>query len=1227
MKVDGSDKDLTGKVLHSKVDEIDLNGQAATLDASHLGKTLATGGGTNYTIKDTSSEVAGLAKALVKGKAINITNATNTADLKTIGTTNESGAITYTKLTDSATAIAGTLGNIKNGVTVTLNTAATGQELSDISTKATGVTATLVAANVTDTAAELKKFKDLLKGKTVKLKDGETASAGVYDEISTEAVKKVGGIAGTFTGNVEDTVANLVKAKVLTLTGVGTVTAKLKSDGSDKDLTATDLHSKVTVIDLNSQAAVLDADDLSKTITGTTYTVKDTAEKIANLASSKFKGKTVQVTDRGKLSHIKTITDDAGSVTYKVKDTTTALVGANKALIQGIDVEISSATVSAANYNAILVEATKKAGGKVVGTVSDDISRIVAENKYSFTGNLDVIAKVESDNQDISALSLDTEIKKIDLNGKKGVIFSIENVRTGGVNKTIQDTPTGGSYKYKDTGSELSKDVNTIALIKNQTVEISDKVDMDTLKSISDSATAAKTTATLIEDTSAKLKDNKTLIAGTSGEKTVTLTTNSTSSVYDEILTEIKKTGGSASLKGAVVDSVDGLKVDRDLSGATSVIVEVTNATKDLTGITFDSEVTRVNLKDTKEVKFSMAHLKGQALNFIYDSGGQGNHLIEDSYADIVENSSTIAHARKLLRTKSLVVTDEIDTTKLADLKSKITTTTTIFDIKKIKDTAKNLIDNKDDITADAEITIDDASTIADTSQINALQLVSATVNYNKVHDSITLLKANKADLDKKAVTFSDSTSNATDYDALVTAVGTGKVIGAVIDTPTNLKDGKDLSNATSVTVRLTDTDNDLSGITLDSEVTAIDLNGQTGTFGIADIDNKSITSGTYIIKDTAAEILKAGDVDGSNAAKDVSKFKALWGASKIIVTGWTNEDLSKIGINTAETKAAATAASVNLGTTTIQLDVADTEAAQEITKAEAAKLATIDSINILGGKKITISNEAFKAGAIALNELDTITAGATGSEFIIKADTETNVDLGKISTIGTNISKITINGTTNADVIQLSKAFIGHKDATIDLSSGDGKADKVIFNVDKSQFSSTGSDTLNYINVTNFESSKDRVGLYYGGYSDSPKSAIKTLTSTAATTSGAANFNKDITYIEEDTTITSGTIADVDKVSEVKSVIADAVGNFNKPGVGEERRLFLSNYITNPEDFKTNAVLYSADMGGITEAKSDLAATDSFKVIGIASLVDVSEKSLGTLPMGNLANKPSDFV
>ena len=80
-----------------------------------------------------------------------------------------------------------------------------------------------------------------------------------------------------------------------------------------------------------------------------------------------------------------------------------------------------------------------------------------------------------------------------------------------------------------------------------------------------------------------------------------------------------------------------------------------------------------------------MAQLKGQATTFIYDSGSKGNHLIEDSYADIVDDSTTIAFARKLLRTKSLVITDEIDITKLDDLKSKITTTTRIFDIKKLR--------------------------------------------------------------------------------------------------------------------------------------------------------------------------------------------------------------------------------------------------------------------------------------------------------------------------------------------------------------------------------------------------------------------------------------------------------------------------------------------------------------------------------------------------------------
>ena len=69
-------------------------------------------------------------------------------------------------------------------------------------------------------------------------------------------------------------------------------------------------------------------------------------------------------------------------------------------------------------------------------------------------------------------------------------------------------------------------------------------------------------------------------------------------------------------------------------------------------------------------------------------------------------------------------------------------------------------------------------------------------------------------------------------------------------------------------------------------------MNGQTATFNIADIDDKTLSGGSYTVKDTAANILKAGDVDGSNEAKDVSQIKALWGASNIIYNGLTSEDL-----------------------------------------------------------------------------------------------------------------------------------------------------------------------------------------------------------------------------------------------------------------------------------------------------------------------------------------------
>ena len=153
---------------------------------------------------------------------------------------------------------------------------------------------------------------------------------------------------------------------------------------------------------------------------------------------------------------------------------------------------------------------------------------------------------------------------------------------------------------------------------------------------------------------------------------------------------------------------------------------------------------------------------------------------------------------------------------------------------------------------------------------------------------------------------------------------------------------------------------------------------------------------------------------------------------------------------------------------------------------------------------------------------------------------------------------------------------------------------------------------------------------MYYGGYSGSTypnNSALSIRTGTKNTFSGSATFNKDRTFIEEDTTFLTNTVAaGVNTVEKVKSVIADAVGTF-KPGSNEHRRLLLANYLTDPSTATTNAVFYAADMGAITDQKSDLASSDNFNVIGIANIVGVADEALGTLNMHNLSNKSTDFV
>jgi len=69
-----------------------------------------------------------------------------------------------------------------------------------------------------------------------------------------------------------------------------------------------------------------------------------------------------------------------------------------------------------------------------------------------------------------------------------------------------------------------------------------------------------------------------------------------------------------------------------------------------------------------------------------------------------------------------------------------------------------------------------------------------------------------------------------------------------------------------------------------------------------------------------------------------------------------------------------------------------------------------------------------------------------------------------------------------------------------------------------------------------------------------------------------------------------------------------------------------MSSYLADPDTGDVDAILYAADFDGLSTT-SDVASTDTFKVVGIAVLTDVAENALGTISMGNLTNKPSGFA
>ena len=183
---------------------------------------------------------------------------------------------------------------------------------------------------------------------------------------------------------------------------------------------------------------------------------------------------------------------------------------------------------------------------------------------------------------------------------------------------------------------------------------------------------------------------------------------------------------------------------------------------------------------------------------------------------------------------------------------------------------------------------------------------------------------------------------------------------------------------------------------------------------------------------------------------------------------------------------------------------------------------------------------------------------------------------------------------------------------------------DKIYFGVNESSF--TSSNTLEYVTVNNFEVGKDRIGLYYYGFSgDSGQiaSAVGGTNKRTGVAGGTASLTADRTFIEEDSNVSMAAISSFDTVSNIKTMIGNSVAAYT--AVSGSNRLMYAHYNYDETLDKNYAIINAADLTGLS-SQTDLANTDSFEVIGVAQLVSVSEGALGdTIGGYNLtASKPS---
>ena len=293
----------------------------------------------------------------------------------------------------------------------------------------------------------------------------------------------------------------------------------------------------------------------------------------------------------------------------------------------------------------------------------------------------------------------------------------------------------------------------------------------------------------------------------------------------------------------------------------------------------------------TVEDNIAVSAVSGLKAKTYIAGNGTISYSITDSasnvHSDITGNSS--AHVSNI----AITIDDTNHAAGNATELNAISSAASSLSYAKFKDTASNVHTYRASLIKDnVAVTVDDTAGDAEklnTTQLNNIQAQvalksGASLQYTKLHDSYSSLSdtsitgTNRDDLNGINVTYSDTSLTAQQFGILLTAAtrngASGTVSGAVVDTPSALESITLGANTTSITAAVSADGEDLTGLDLDSDVTAINLNGKSGVIlDMGNIGTRSITAGggTYVVRDAATNLtdidLTAAPNNNPNAA------------------------------------------------------------------------------------------------------------------------------------------------------------------------------------------------------------------------------------------------------------------------------------------------------------------------------------------------------------------------